>query len=291
MQLGVAFPANELGADPGGLRALAQAVEGMGFSHLCLGDHVLGADVTNRPGYEAEFPVTTKTFYHEPLTLIAFLSACAPSLGFATSILVLPQRQTALAAKQAAEIDVLCGGRLRLGIGIGRYEVEYEALRMDFHSRGRRVEEQVALMRALWTEESVTFHGRWHDVSEAGINPLPVQRPIPIWFGGGSRSETALKRIARLADGWFPGSSGFGELAETRQRLLSHAQEAGRNLSTIPMEGRINVARGNPDQWRQAYQSWEQAGATHLSAGAGGSGSVDEHIAALRRFSEAVRGA
>ncbi len=288
MDYGVGFPVNEL-ADPGAMRAFAQAAQELGFSHFCLGDHVLGADVTNRPGYTAGFPVTNKTLYHEPMSLMGFLAGCTQRIGFATSVLILPQRQTALVAKQAAEVDVLCGGRLRLGIGLGRYEVEYEALGMDIHNRGRRVEEQVAVLRALWTQESVDFHGRWHNISAAGINPLPVQRPIPIWFGGGARSETALKRIGRLADGWFPSSSGFEELAETRARLRGYATQAGRDLNAIPFEGRISVARGNPDQWRKAAEDWERAGARYLSVGTRGGGTPDEHITGLRRFMEEIR--
>lgn len=289
MDYGVGFPSNEI-ADPSAMRAFAQAAEELGFNHFCLGDHVLGADISNRPGYTEEFPVTNKTLYHEPITLMGFLAGCTQRMGFATSILVLPQRQTALVAKQTAEIDVLCGGRLRLGIGIGRYEIEYEALGVDIHTRGRRVEEQVAVMRALWTQESVDFHGNYHDISGAGINPLPVQRPIPIWFGGGARSEAALKRIGRLADGWFPSSSGFGELAETLERLRGYARAAGRDPSAIPFEGRINITRGEPDSWRKSAQDWEKAGAGYLTVNTQGAGytSVDRHIATIRRFKQAL---
>lgn len=289
MDYGVGFPSNEL-SDPAAMRAFAQAAEELGFSHLCLGDHVLGADVSNRPGYTDDFPVTNKTLYHEPITLMGFLASCTQRMGLATSILVLPQRQTALVAKQTAEIDVLCGGRLRLGIGIGRYQIEYEALGMDIHNRGHRCEEQVAVLRALWTEESVDFHGNWHDIAGAGINPLPVQRPIPIWFGGGARSEAALKRIGRLADGWFPSSSGFGELAETLQRLHGYARDAGRDPATIPFEGRISITRGDPDSWRKSAGDWAKAGARYLTVGtqAAGYTSADQHIAAMRRFMEAI---
>ncbi|HLE81312.1 MAG TPA: LLM class F420-dependent oxidoreductase, partial [Dehalococcoidia bacterium] len=194
MQLGVVFPQTEIGADPGGVRNYVQAVEQMGYAHLAIYDHVLGADPTNRPDWRG--PYTSKTLFHEPMVLFGYLAALTQRLELVTSIIILPQRQTALVAKQAAEIDVLAQGRFRFGVGIGWNQVEYEALGEDFHNRGRRMEEQIAVLRALWTQEVVTFEGKWHRITEAGINPLPVQRPIPIWMGGGA--EPVLQRIARL---------------------------------------------------------------------------------------------
>ena len=201
MQLGVIFPQVEMGVDPVAIRDYAQAVEQMGYTHLAVYDHVLGAGTTTRPDWRG--PYTSESLFHEPLVLFGYLAGCTRGLELVTEVIILPQRQTALVAKQAAEVDVLSGGRLRLGVGIGWNDVEYEVLGEDFHTRGRRVSEQIAVLRALWTQEVVTFEGKWHRITEAGINPLPVQRPIPIWMGGG-RAESALRRIARLADGWFP---------------------------------------------------------------------------------------
>ena len=209
MKFGVVLPQNEGMRDPIVIRDFAQAVEGMGFSHLITADHVVGADPTNRP---ADYRTTTiynhKTFVHEPLVLFAFLGAVTSRLEFATEIIILPLRQTVLFAKQAAEIDYLTGGRLRVGLGIGWNRVEYEALNEDFKTRGQRISEQVELLRALWTQEVVDFKG-WHRVDRAGVNPLPVQRPIPIWMGG--HAEAVLQRTAALADG--------GCHSSTRRRL------------------------------------------------------------------------
>ncbi len=290
MNLGYSLPLSELDLDAAAIRDLAQAVEGLGFTHITMGDHVLGADTTNRPGYEKEFPVTNRSVLREPMALMGFLAGCTDHIGFSTSILILPQRQTAVVAKQAAEVDRLCGGRLRLGVGLGRYEVEYEALGQDIHNRGRRIEEQVAVLRELWTKEVVTFRGNWHRIEEAGINPLPMQRPIPIWFGGGGRSEIALRRIARLADGWFPPGSSREELVPLLARLREHARACGRNPDAIQIEGRMSAGRGNPDTWRRAYQDWSAIDAAYLSVGTGGAGftTVDEHIRRLREAKEAL---
>ena len=200
MKLGVVFPQIEMGADPGAVRAYGQAVEQIGYHHILAYEHVVGANTASRPGWRGPYDIDS--VFHEPFVLFGFLAGLTERIEFATGIVILPQRQTVLVAKQAAALDVLSGGRLRLGIGIGWNAVEYEALGTDFHNRGRRCEEQVALLRALWTERAVTFDGKWHRVTDAGIEPLPVQRPIPLWFGGGE--ERVLRRIARLADGWMP---------------------------------------------------------------------------------------
>ena len=200
MKLGVVFPQIEIGADPGAVRAYGQAVEQIGYHHILAYEHVVGANTASRPNWRGPYDIDS--VFHEPFVLFGYLAGLTERIEFATGIVILPQRQTVLVAKQAAALDVLCGGRLRLGIGIGWNAVEYEALGTDFHNRGRRCEEQVALLRALWTERAVTFDGTWHRVTDAGIKPLPVQRPIPLWFGGGD--ERVLRRIARLADGWMP---------------------------------------------------------------------------------------
>ena len=286
MRLGVIFPQTEIGADPGVIREYAQTVEGLGYQHLSVYDHVLGANPASRPGWQGAY--THREMFHEPFVLFGYLAAVAPRLELVTEILVLPQRQTALVAKQAAEVDVLTGGRLRLGVGIGWNAVEFEALGEDFHTRGRRVEEQVRVLRALWTNELVTLKGRWHTITDAGINPLPVQRPIPVWMGGSA--DAALRRIARIADGWFP-REGPTEKGKARiEAFRTYAREAGRDPAAIGVEGRISVARRTPDEWMAEAQAWRALGATHIAVNTMGAGfrSVRDHLNALRQFKEAA---
>ena len=212
-----------------------------------------------------------------------------------TGILILPQRQTALVAKQAAEVDVLSGGRLRLGIGVGWNPVEYEALGEDFHTRGRRSEEQIEVLLALWTQQVVNFTGHWHQITYAGLNPMPVQRPIPIWIGAGSAAspiptQAALRRIAALADGWFPLFPPDDAGRKVIARIRDYAKEAGRDPASIGLEGRATVAGKGPEDWVTEVKAWEGLGATHLSLGTSGAGlkSPDAHIDAIRRFKEVV---
>ncbi len=287
MQLGVVFPQTEIGADPGAVRAYTQAVEDLGFEHLLVFDHVLGAyPEGRRPDWRGAY--SHQDMFHEPFVLFGYLAAITTRLELVTGILILPQRQTALVAKQAAEVDVLTGGRLRLGIGIGWNDVEYEALNENFHNRGRRCEEQIAVLRALWTQELVTYEGRWHTISKAGINPLPVQRPIPIWFGGGA--EPVLRRLARLGDGWFPQLRPDDTGRATVARLRALARAAGRDPGEIGIEPRLSIAQGSEDSWRDELAAWQDIGITHLSLNTMGGGlrSVDEHLAALRRGKAAL---
>jgi probable F420-dependent oxidoreductase len=199
MKIGAIFPQTEIGSDPIGVRDYAQAVEDMGFSHILIYDHVVGAAPQGR-----DFPMayTDQSLFHEPFVLFGYLAGFTKRVELMTGVIILPQRQTVLVAKQAAEVDVLSDGRLRLGVGIGWNPVEYEALNENFHNRGRRIEEQVEVMRQLWTEPVVEYHGKWHQIDRAGLNPLPIQQPIPVWFGGSA--EPALQRLARIADGWIP---------------------------------------------------------------------------------------
>ena len=200
MKLGVVFPQTEIEHSPAAIRDYAQAAEDLGYDYLLAYEHVLGANPERPGGWRG--PYTHLHSFFEPFVLFSYLAGLTHRLQFTTGILILPQRQTVLVAKQAATLDALSGGRLRLGIGIGWNAIEYEALGEDFHTRGRRIEEQVELLRLLWTEPLVSFQGREHILSDAGIKPLPVQRPIPIWFGGSS--DPVLRRMARLGDGWMP---------------------------------------------------------------------------------------
>jgi probable F420-dependent oxidoreductase len=299
LKLGAIFPQTEIGADPGAVRAYVQAVEDMGYHHLVIYDHVLGADTRFHQPWSGLY--TSEDLFHEPFVVFSYMAALTTRLELTTAILILGQRQTALVAKQAAEVDVLSGGRLRLGIGVGWNAVEYEALGQDFHNRGRRSEEQIALMRALWTRDSVNVEGQWHRVTHAGINPLPVQRPIPVWIGFGDPSartaagvplprESALRRIARTADGWFPLFAPDAQGQETLARMRGYAREAGRDASTIGVEGRLSLTEGTPDTWTQAVRDWTALGATHLMVNTMRAGlhGPDDHIEAVRRIKVAV---
>src|ERR671934_2725211 len=242
MQLGVIFPQTEIGADPKAVRDFVQAAEGIGYEHVIVFDHVLGVDTAYYQGWQG--PYTQHDMFHEPFVLYGYLAAITQRLELVTAVIILGQRQTALVAKQAAEVDVLSGGRLRLGVGIGWNAVEYEALGENFHNRGKRSEEQIAVMRALWTQEVVDFHGRWHHISHAGLNPLPVQRPIPIWFGVGSSQnpqppEAVLRRVARLADGWSPNIPTNADGKNIVAQVHQYVKEAGRDPAALPLEGRV----------------------------------------------------
>ena len=288
VQVGVVFPQTEIGADPGGVRAFAQAAQELGFSHLLAYDHVLGADVGGRPDWAG--PYTAEHQFHEIFVLFGYLAGVAPGLELVTGVLVVPQRQTALVAKQAAEIDVLTAGRFRLGVGLGWNFVEFEALGEDFSNRGRRAEEQIELLRRLWTEPVVTFEGRYHSVPAAGINPLPVQRPIPIWIGGSA--EPAIRRAAWLADGFFPQRPLEGGWPATMERFRSWAGEAGRDPDSIGIEWRIDVSTGTPDDWWRSADEWKALGATHFSVAAmrGGLAGPDAHIGRITQVAEALLG-
>lgn len=284
MQVGVVFPQNEIGVDPVGIRDYAQAVEGLGYSHLVVYDHVVGADPTFRPGWQG---YTFQSLFHEPFVLFGYLTALT-QLELVTGVIILPQRQTVLVAKQAAEVDVLSGGRLRLGVGVGWNPVEYEALGMDFHLRGRVVEEQIEVMRLLWSQEIVTYHGRFHTINEAGLNPLPARRSIPIWTGG--RAEVLLRRTARLADGWFPLGRPDQQMRQTVERLRRYLQEVGRDATTFGIQAQVNAKDGDPDMWMRQTRQWQDLGATHICLNTMGAGfaSLQQHLEAIRRYKEVV---
>ena len=286
MKLGVVFPQTEIGPDRGGVRAYIEGVQQLGFEHMHCFDHVLGAD----PERHADLPGPYRAAdeFHEILVLFGYAAALAPGLELVTGVVIGPQRQTALLAKQAVEIDLLTGGRFRLGLGIGWNWVEYEALGMNFRDRGRRFEEQIELLRRFWTEPVFDFEGRWHTVTAAGINPLPVQRPIPIWIGGSA--EPALRRAARTADGLFPQRPLEGGWAATIERMRQWREEAGGDWGTFGLDPRVGVGTGSPDDWRAAVQEWRDLGATRLTlATTGGDlGPPDAHLERLREAQAAV---
>ncbi|CAN5433097.1 LLM class F420-dependent oxidoreductase [soil metagenome] len=287
MQIGAVFPQTEFGNDPVAIRDYAQTVEALGYRHVLAYDHVLGANPQRPGGWQG--PYTHETAFHEPFVLFGFMAGVTQTLGFATGIIILPQRQTALVAKQASTLDVLSGGRLRLGIGIGWNEVEYVALNENFNNRGKRMEEQVDLLRQLWTEPLVTFQGQWHTIPDAGIKPLPVQQPIPIWFGG--HAPAVMRRVAQSGDGWMPNYRTAAEAQPTLEILDRALADAGRRRADIGIEPRINYGDGRPEQWRELMEDWQAVGATHLTINTMGNhfATPDQHINALQRFMETMK--
>jgi probable F420-dependent oxidoreductase len=279
MRIGVVFPQTEFGGDPAVVRAYGQRVEELGFTHILAYDHVVGADRAVHQGFQGPYDIDTT--FHEPFVMFGYLAAVT-SIELVTGVIILPQRQSVLVAKQAAEVDLLTGGRFRLGVGLGWNAVEYEALGEKFTNRGKRSEEQVDVMRQLWTQRSVTFNGRYHTVTGAGLAPMPNQRPIPVWFG--AASDRAYERAGRLGDGWFPMMDPGPGLDSAREQVERAATAAGRDAAGLGMEGRIGWT-GDPDKAAADIAAWKAAGATHLSVNtmSAGLADVDDHLAVLER--------
>jgi probable F420-dependent oxidoreductase len=278
MKIGVVFPQTELGGDVGAVRAYGTAVAELGYHHILAYDHVVGADPAHHVGWSGPYDVTTT--FHEPFVMFGYLAGVT-NLELVSGIIILPQRQTVLAGKQAAEVDLLTGGRFRFGVGLGWNPVEYEALGQPFNKRGRRLSEQIGLLRELWTSPSVTFAGEFDRITGAGLAPLPVQRPIPIWIGG--RSDPALRRAGELADGWFPMVQPGPDLDRAIEIVRAAAQDARRDPESIGMDGRMSWSPQDPDEFARHIEDWRLAGATHLTINTMNTGrrSVDDHITAL----------
>jgi probable F420-dependent oxidoreductase len=283
MRLNAFFPTRDIGTDPAKIRDWAQAAEALGYETIEVADHVFG--VTARGGWTPLYNETDP--FHETFTTLAFLAAATTRIKLSTGILILPQRQTGLVAKQAAEIDILSEGRLRLGVGVGWNHVEYEALGQDWKTRGARQAEQVQVLRRLWTEPLVTFSGRFHDLKEVAILPPPVQRPIPIWFGGSS--DATLKRAARLGDGWMPIMAPDEQAVQKLAALKGHLREFGRDASSFGLEAWLRSPAADPQSWAAGVAGWRNLGAgmvmlypTYLIA------KFDDQIETLRRFKDAA---
>jgi len=296
MKLGVTLPLIDIGGDPATVRDFAQAAEDLGYDQLGAPDHVIGANVASRPDWGNRN--TKKDLFHDPFVMFGFLSGVTRQIGFSTQVLILAQRQTALVAKQAASLDVLSGGRFRLGVGIGWNPVEFEALNENFTDRGRRSEEQLQVMKALWAEPHVTFKGQWHTITDAGINPLPLARTIPLWLGG--HEDVTLQRIAKWGDGWVmlahaPGAEAEAAFAKLRQ----YAREAGRDPARIGLEVWVSTAEGAaPDDCRRALAGWKAAGVTHVTLNTTYSRgphkriagrTMTDHLQAMRDYISAVK--
>ena len=286
MKVGFVYPQTEFGHDPQAIRDLVQTAEELGYSHVLTYEHVLGVNPNRSEDWDGPYDFSNP--FLSPFLLFSYMAAVSDSLEFATGILILPQRQTVLAAKQAATLDVLSNGQLRLGIGIGWNKPEYIGLGENFHDRGQRIEEQVSLMRQLWTRPLVEFKGYWHNIPDAGINPLPIQQPIPIWFGG--HADPVLRRIARLGDGWIPNYRSAEDAGTALDILERYLNQAGRTRSDIGIEPRIRFAGGAAKSWEQLFNGWQNAGASHVSFNTmqAGFDTPSQHIDALKLFASTL---
>lgn len=288
MKLGVVFPQIETPPDPIAIRDYAQAVEGMGFDYLLAYDHVLGANPDRPEGWEGR-PYKHTDPFHEIFVLFGYWAGLTEKIELVAGVLVLPQRQAALVAKQAAQIDVLSGGRLRLGVGVGWNYVEFEALNESFTNRGKRSDEMIELMNELWTKPLVTFDGKYHKVSDAGINPLPVQQPIPLWFGG--YADVTFRRIARTGVGWMCGGGQTPEKAKPIvDKIRSYMEDEGRDPNTLGLDTWLPASKLSSDQWLSTAKGWQDIGATHISIETMRCGyeTLDQHLATVKQFKETV---
>ena len=260
-RLGVVFPQVRFFGTPDDIRAFARGAEDAGFDHILAYDHVLGASKATRPGWAG--PYSSDDPFQEPFVLFAYMAAVAPSLEYATGVIILPQRQTALVAKQAANVDYLTGGKLRLGVGIGWNAVEYEGLNEPFGNRARRFVEQIDLIRQLTSHESIDYRGEWHRIDNAGIKPLGAQRPLPIWIGGSA--EVAVRRGARIADGFMV--NGVTEKAHrgAMSILRDELEKQDRPWQTFGVDARVDVAKGTAETWKRDFERLRGENVSHVT--------------------------
>ncbi len=285
MQFGAVLPHNEIGTDPGAMKAYVQGLEALGVTHLLIYDHVLGVDPNRPGGFKGVYDKDTA--FHEPLTTFAFIAAVTSKIELVTTILILPQRQATLVAKQAAEVAILSNNRFRMGVGIGWNEVEYEALGVPFKQRGARLGEQVDLMRALWREDSLTFNGKMHTVSYASINPRP-SKLIPVWFGGSA--PAALERCAQVGDGWMPLMGPSDKAAACIAQMKSLREATGKSFHGFGIQGQAQYAGGSPERWVAHASKWKDLGATHIAVATHNAGpcNVDGHLVRVKEYFSAV---
>ena len=285
MQISAWFPTRDIGTDPVRIRDWAQAAEELGYDHIEVPDHVFGATARDGwwPRYNEQDP------FHETFVTLGFLAAATTTIGLASGVLILPQRQTGVVAKQATQVDILSGGRLRLGVGVGWNHVEYEALNEDWKSRGTRQREQVEVLKKLWCDDLVTYQGRFHQFTEVNITPRPVQRPIPVWFGGSS--DAVVKRAAQIGDGWMPIMAPDHEAEAKLEQLRSHLSDCGRDTSAFGIEGWLRMDKADPDEWSIAAEGWRKLGADIVMLyPMYRIPNFDDQIETLRRFKEVVSG-
>lgn len=296
MKIGAVFPHDTIEPDFSAIRTYVQAIEGMGFSHILSYDHVIGANRASRPGWQG-YDLDSK--FHEPISLLSFIAGMTTRIGLATGVIILPQRQTVLVAKQAATLDLLSNGRVRLGVGTGWNTVEYEALGMDFKSRGKFFDEQIDVLRALWTQRVVTFDTAMHRISDAGIFPMPLQRPIPLWLGGGgvhpikgwTNVDSVLRRIAKKADGWLPTFDPDDTGAELVERMRGYCREFNRDPDAVPIEALLIPWKDR--DWSEHAKAWQKLGATHMCCNCAVEGvrGVDGNLQKLEEIRRVMKGA
>jgi probable F420-dependent oxidoreductase len=280
------------GEDLAGTVGFIRAAEELGYHHMRFLDHVVGI-VAERHGGLAQTPYTSKSYIHEVFTLLAYLAGQTRRIRFVTGVLILPQRQTLLVAKQAAEIDILSGGRLTLGVGVGYNQIEFRAMGGNFAERGKLFEEQIEVLRLLWTRDDVNFKGRWHDIQDSSLAPLPVQRPIPIWIGVGRRitpipPDHVLRRVGRLADGWLPQWEMSEEARVAIGKVHAAAREAGRNPEDITMEMSLVADGKNRNQMIEEVKRIRDFGAKQINVRWDGLKSIAENMEAIKRFREVM---
>jgi len=286
MEFGAVLPHNEIGNDPGALKAYAQGVESLGATHLLIYDHVLGADPDRAGGWQGAYDKDVA--FHEPFTTFAFVAGATETLEMITTVMILPQRQTVLVAKQAAQVAILSNNRFRLGVGTGWNKVEYVGLNEEFTNRGKRQEEQVHLLRKLWNEDSLDYEGEYHRIESASINPRP-SKSIPIWFGGAA--PALLDRCARLGDGWIPLMGANEAARECIVSLQSTRQAAGLSWEGFGIQAQAQFVGGNAERWRKHAEKWRALGATHLAIATHNAGAtdVDGHLSRIESYLSAVR--
>ena len=287
MQIGAVFPHNEIGTDPGAIKTYAQGVEAMGITHLLIYDHVLGADPDREGGFRG--PYDKDVAFHEPFTTFAFIAGVTDKIDLITTVMILPQRQTVLAAKQAAEVALLSNNRFKLGIGVGWNELEYVGLNETFNNRGRRQEEQVDVMRKLWSEDSLDYTGEYHRIDKASINPRP-SKTIPIWFGGSA--PALLDRVARLGDGWIPLMGANDKAKACIDTIKQTRKAAGLSFDNFGIQAQAQYAGGSPERWRKHAEAWRGMGCTHLAVATHNAGptNVDGHLARIGEYQQALQG-
>ena len=285
MEIGAVFPHNEIGTDPQAIKDYAQGVEELGITHLLIYDHVLGAD-RNRPG-GFEGPYDKDVAFHEPFTTFAFIAAVTKNLDMITTVMILPQRQTVLVAKQAAELAILSNNRFKLGIGVGWNAVEYVGLNENFKTRGKRQAEQVELMCLLWESEVLEYKGEYHHIDKASINPRPSEN-VPIWFGGGA--PQLIERCADLGDGWIPLMGPNEAARNTLEEIRAKREAKGLDWNNFGVQAQAQYAGGDPDRWNKHAEKWRDLGASHLAVATHNAEptNVDGHLSRIKEYMNAV---
>ena len=285
MEIGAVFPHNEIGTDPQAIKDYAQGVEELGVTHLLIYDHVLGADRDRPGGFEG--PYDKDVAFHEPFTTFAFIAAVTKNLDMITTVMILPQRQTVLVAKQAAELAILSNNRFKLGIGVGWNAVEYTGLNENFKNRGKRQEEQVELMRLLWDSEVLEYKGDYHHIDKASINPRP-SKSVPIWFGGGA--PQLIERCADLGDGWIP-LMGPNEAARKTLAAIKEKRESkGLDWDNFGVQAQAQYAGGDAERWNKHAEKWRDLGASHLAIATHNATptNVDGHLSRIKEYLNSV---